>query len=225
MFFDHVGNLKPHKNMFRAYKDDAGSYPTTTTSSGGLYGSSTTNAGGTTYSPTSFEKGLVGSAQGGITSNYNNLMNGIYDSPDFNKYKSDLRQQQANAFENTVVNPLISRGLLGTTGAKNLASMYGNTMAQQDSALMDNYRNQLLQNLNTSAQMYSMPYDMMQGTSGLSQSLANNVSNYNLANAQMKAAQNAAMYQAIGSTIGGLGSMAGGFGGNAGTGAARSGGL
>lgn len=185
---------------------EAPSYPTTKATSDGLYGSSTTNESGVSYSPTEFEKSLVNASQGGITKNYNNLMNGIYDSHDFNKYKTDLRQRQANGFENTVVNPLVKRGLLGTSGATNLANQYGNTMAQQDSNLMDNFRSQLLSNLNTSAQMYAMPYDMMKGTTGLSNSLANSVATINARNYATDQATKAAMYQAIGSAVGGAGS-------------------
>lgn len=194
-------------------------YPSTKADSSGLYGSSTTNSGGTSYSPTDFEKGLVNSSQTGITNSYNNLMNGIYDSADFNKYKTNLRQLQSNGFENTVVNPLVKRGLLGTTGATNLANMYGNTMAQQDSDLMDKYRTQLLQNLNTSAQMYAMPYDMMKGTSGLSQNLANSVASYNAQNYAADQALKAAQYQALSQAM----QSAGGFGsGSSGAGTSQS---
>lgn len=158
---------------FRAYKDDAPSYPTTKVTSDGLYGSSTTNASGITYNPTDFEKSLVGTSQSGITNSLNQLTNPTYNSVDFNKYKSDLQGQQQKGFENNVVNPLLSRGLLGTSGVQNLSNMYGNTMNQQDSNLMDKFREQTLQNLNASARMYALPYDMMNKTSGLTTSLAN----------------------------------------------------
>lgn len=157
-----------------------------------LYGSSTTSAGGTKYNPTDFEKSLVNTSQGGITKSLNQLINPTYDSADFNKYKSNLRQQQANGFENTVVNPLVKRGLLGTTGANNLANQYGSTMAQQDSDLMDKYKNENSSILNQLLGVYSIPYDMMNKTGGMSQSLSNNVSNYNLANTQLKMQQQAA---------------------------------
>lgn len=193
--------------------DKTKEYPTTTASSGGLYGSSTTNAGGTTYNPTDFEKNLVGSAQNGINTNFNNLMTGSYSNPDFQKYKSDLQTQQQNGFENNVVNPLISRGLLGTNGVQNLSNMYANTMNQQDSDLLDKFRNQTLQNLNTAGSMYSLPYDMYKGTTGLSSGLANNVANYNLANSQMKNAQNNSMFGMLGNGIGTAGSLLGSLGG------------
>jgi len=91
---------------------------------------------------------------------------------------------------------------LGTSGARNLSNMYGNTMAQQDSNLMDNFRNQTLQNLNTSAQMYAMPYDMMRGTTGLSQSLANSVANYNMQSTDLANRVNAANWGALSGNIG-----------------------
>lgn len=194
-------------------KDGDTSYPTTKAESGGLYGSSTTNASGTSYAPTDFEKGLVESSQKGITNNYNNLSNGIYDSPDFNKYKTDLRRQQANGFEN-IISRMTKGGLLGTSGATNLANQYGNTMAQQDSDLMDKFRSQLLQNLNTSAQMYALPYDMMKGTTGISQSLANSVANFNTNQQQLKNEENARLWAALGGAMsGGMSGAAKGYGG------------
>ena len=179
-------------------------YPTTTSSSDDLYGTSTTSKSGTKYAPTDFQKNLVNTAQEGMLNNYGSLLSNDYSNDaNYNTYKNQLRQQQANAFENNVVNNLINRGLLGTSGANSLANMYGSTMAQQESDLMDKYRSNILQNLNTSAQMYSMPYDMMIGTTGLSSNLANSVSSYNAQNYAADQARKAAMYQAIGTAVGG----------------------
>jgi len=170
--------------------DGAGNYASTTVNPT-LYGSSTTNQGGTTYNPTDFEKSLVSSTQGGISKTLSELMNPTYDSTDFNQWKSDLQSQQQNGFENNVVNPMISRGLIGTSGAANIANQYGSTMNQQTSDLMDKYNTKNSNLLTQLMGVYATPYDMMKGTSGMSQSLSNNVSNYNLENTKLKMAQQA----------------------------------
>lgn len=191
-----------------AEKSGAPDYPTTKVDPT-LYGSSVTNAGGTTYNPTDFEKSLVSTSQGGITKTLNQLLNPTYDSADFNKYKSDLQTQQQNGFENNVLSPLVSRGLLGTSGAANLANQYGSTMNQQTSDLMDNYKNQNSNLLKQLMSVYAMPYDMMNGTSSLSQGLANSVGNYNLANTELNNKANAAMWSALSGNIGSYGGSGG----------------
>jgi len=204
-------------------KDDSNertTYPTTTASSGGLYGSSTTNASGTTYNPSDFEKSLVGTSQSGITNALSQLTNPTYDSADFNKYKSDLQGQQQNGFENNVVNPLISRGLLGTNGVQNLSNIYGNTMNQQTSDLMDKYKAQNSSVLQQLLSTYAMPYDMMKGTTGISNGLASNVANFNSQIYAADQARNAALYQALGTAVGGAASGAGSAFGGGGSSAA-----
>lgn len=186
---------------------DKTTYPTTTVNPT-LYGSSTTNAGGSTYNPTDFEKSLVSASQGGISKTLSQLINPTYDSPDFNQWKSDLQTQQQNGFENNVVSPLISRGLLGTSGVSNLANQYGSTMNQQTSDLMDKYNNKNTSLLQQLMSVYAMPYDMMKGTSGLSQGLSNSVANFN---SQIYAADQAlkgAMYNSLGNAVG---TAAGGY--------------
>lgn len=202
--------LDGKKIDFRAYKDDAPNYPTTKIDPT-LYGSSVTNASGTTYNPTDFEKSLVNTSEGGITKTLNNLINPTYDSPDFKQYQSDLQNQQKHDFENSVVNPLVSKGLLGTSAVNNLSNMFGNTVAQQESDLRDKYYNRNNSLLQTLMSTYAMPYDMYSGTSGLSTSLANSVANYNKDIYTADQATKAAMYKAVGDAVGGLGSAAGGY--------------
>lgn len=193
-----------------ADKGGAPDFPTTTVNPT-LYGSSTTSAGGTTYNPTDFEKSLVGTSQSGISKALGQLINPTYDSSDFNQWKKDLQTQQQNGFENNVVSPLISRGLLGTSGAANLSNLYGSTMNQQTSDLMDKYRAQNGSILQQLLSTYAIPYDMMSGTAGLSQGLANSVGNYNKDIYSADQALKAAQWQAVGNAVSGVGGAAGGY--------------
>lgn len=200
---------KNHRLDFRAYKDDGKKTFPTTTADTGLYGTSTTGPGGTSYRPTDFQKSLVGTSQEGIIKNLNDLINPTYDSADFNQYKNDLQTQQQHGFENNVVNPLISRGLLGTSGVENLSNMYGNTINQQTSDLMDKYKGEKSSLLSQLLSTYAMPYDMMQGATNLSSNNANSVADFNSKMYAADQATKAAMYGALGTAIGGLGAGTG----------------
>lgn len=181
-------------------------YPTTTTNTG-LYGSSTTNKSGTTFNPTEFQKQLVGSVESYIPQTLNYMMNPTTDNAYYQAQKAVRQQAQNDAFENQVINALGSRNLSRGSAGQALINSYADSVARQESQALADAQSQASSLLSQLLSVYSLPYDMMTGTSQLSQSGTNSVANYNIAKyqaeQQAKANQNA-LYGNIGSTIGSL---------------------
>lgn len=173
-------------------------YPTTKVSSDGLYGSSTTNANGTTYSPTDFEKQFATAGQTGALNALNGYLNPTASSDLVDSYNNQYTQD----YNNNYLNPALSKGLLRGSTAADVMRGAETDYKNNRSSLIDAERNRQLGNLQTSLLAYTTPYDMMKGTSGLSQSLANSVGNYNAQTYAADQATKAAMYSALGNAVG-----------------------
>lgn len=177
---------------------DTQKYPETKVSSSGLYGTSTTNSGGTSFAPTDFEKGLVGTAQTGITNALNGYLNPTASSDLVDSYNNKYTTE----FNDNYLNPALSKGLLRGSTASDIMRGAEADYKNNRVSLIDAERARQLGSLQTALLAYSTPYDMMKGTSGLSQSLANSVANYNMNKYTSDQSLQAAQLQALAAAMG-----------------------
>lgn len=196
--------------MGKGSKPSAPAYPTTTTNTG-LWGSSTTGPSGTTFSPTQFQKQLIGSVESYIPQTLDYMMNPTTDNAYYQAQKNVRQQAQNDAFENQVVNALASRNLSRGSAGQGLINSYADSVARQEDQALADAQGQASALLAQLMGLHAAPYEMMRGTSQLSQAGTNALADYNMkkyqAELQAQANKNA-MLGSIGSTIGQLGGAA-----------------
>lgn len=176
-----------------------------TTTDTGLFGQATTSRKGATFSPTDFQKKIVGVTESNAVNALRNYLNPNYESEDFLREEDYYNKQLNNQLQNNYLNPALSRNLLRGSTASDIVRGFGQDLADTLTERQNNYRNQQLQNYQAAMLPYTTIYDMMQGTQGLSNNLSNAVSSYNLAQYQANKANSG-----LGSLLGGLGGLAGG---------------
>lgn len=189
-------------------KSSAPAYPTTTTNTG-LWGSSTTGPSGTTYSPTEFQKQLIGSVESYIPQTLDYMMNPTTDNAYYQAQKNARQQAQNDAFENQVVNALASRNLSRGSAGQGLINSYADSVARQEAQALADAQGQASALLSQLMGLYAAPYEMMQGTSQLSQAGTNALADYNMQKYQADVANKNALLSGLGSMIGTIGSAAG----------------
>lgn len=155
-------------------------YPTTTVDSA-LFGSSTTNGRGSTFTPTSFQKQLIGVTENNATSALNNYLNPNYNSADYKRGDEYYTNKMQGILQNDYLNPALKNNLLRGSTAQDIYRGFANDLATSEYERQNDYRDQQLQNYMAAMLPYTTVYDMSKGTQGLSQSLANSIANYNLA--------------------------------------------
>ena len=197
--------------MGKGSSSSAPAYPISNVSTGGLYGSSTTTPFGTTYTPTQFQKQLVGQVQGYVPSLIDYMVNPTTDNAYYQAQKNVRQQAQNDALENQVINPLASRNLTRGSAGQSLINSYADSVARQEAQALADSQGQTSALLSQLMGIYEVPYNMMTGVSQLSQNGANSVANYNME--KYKAEQQAqankyAMLGSIGPAIGQLGGAA-----------------
>lgn len=188
-------------------KKKAPGYATTTTDTG-LFGTATTGKSGSTFSPTDFQKNLVGVTEQYAIPSLQEYLNPNYDSEGFHQSDSYYTNKMNNLLQNSYLNPALSRNLLRGSTASDIMRGFGSDLANTEYQRQQDYKNQQLQNYQAAMLPYATIYDMSKGTQGLSNSLSNAVSQYNLAQFQA----NQAGGSGLGSALGGLGSLANGVG-------------
>ena len=184
----------------------APSYATTTTDTG-LFGKATTSGSGSTFTPTEFQKQLVGVTEANAVNALNNYLNPDYESEDYKRGDAYYTNKLNNTLQNSYLNPALSRNLLRGSTASDIMRGFGQDLANTEYERQNDYRNQQLQNYQAAMLPYATIYDMSKGTQGLSNQLSQNVSNYNLAQYQANKANSG-----LGAALGGLGSLASGVG-------------
>lgn len=194
--------------MGKGSKSSAPAYPTTTTNTG-LWGSSTTGPSGTTFSPTQFQKQLIGSVESYIPQTLDYMMNPTTDNAYYQAQKNVRQQAQNDAFENQVVNALASRNLSRGSAGQGLINSYADSVARQEAQALSDAQGQASAMLAQLMGLYAAPYEMMQGTSQLSQAGTNALANYNMQKYQADIANKNALLSGLGSMIGTIGSAAG----------------
>ena len=181
------------------------SYPTTTVSTGGLFGSSKTNESGTNFTPTAFQKSMVGITESNAGNALNNYLNPDYESEDYKRGDDYYTGKMNSMLQNNYVMPALQRNLLRGSTASDLMRGFANDMAASEYERQNDYRDQQLQNYMAAMLPYTTIYDMSKGTQGLSQSLANSIAQYNVN-------KNKNSGSGLGQILGGIGSMGAGIG-------------
>lgn len=194
--------------MGKGSKPSAPAYPTTTTNTG-LWGSSTTGPSGTTYSPTEFQKQLIGSVESYIPQTLDYMMNPTTDNAYYQAQKNVRQQAQNDAFENQVVNALASRNLSRGSAGQGLINSYADSIARQEAQALADAQGQASALLAQLMGLYAAPYEMMQGTSQLSQAGTNALANYNMEKYKADLANQNAKYQLWGNLANSLGQAGG----------------
>lgn len=179
-------------------------YPTTTVNTG-LFGSSTTNKSGSTFKPTEFQKNLVGVTEANAVNALSNYLNPDYESEDYKRGDEYYTNKMNTQLQNNYLNPALNRNLLRGSTASDIMRGFANDLATNEYARQNDYRDQQLQNYMAAMMPYTTIYDMSKGTTGLSNSLANNIANYNLSKYQLDNQSSSNLGAALGAigTIGG----------------------
>lgn len=187
-------------------KSKAPEYPTTVTKTG-LFGKTITNSGGSSFKPTAFQKRLVGVTTNNAVNALNNYLNPDYESEDYKRGDEYYTNKMNTQLQNNYLAPMLSKNLLRGSTAGDIMRGFATDLANTEYERQNDYRNQQLQNYMAAMMPYTTIYDMMKGTTGLSNALTNSVADYNLQKTQLEN-QNSG----LGSLLGGAGSLMGGIG-------------
>ena len=190
-------------------KSKAPDYATTTTDTG-LFGTATTSKSGSTFSPTDFQKQLVGVTEANAVNALSNYLNPDYESEDYKRGDEYYTNKMNSVLQNNYLNPALSKNLLRGSTASDVMRGFANDLANTEYERQNDYRSQQLQNYMAAMMPYTTIYDMSQGTQGLSNQLSNNVSSYNLA--QYNANKGGSGLGSILGGLGAIGNLAGGTG-------------
>lgn len=178
------------------------SYPTTTVDTG-LFGSSTTSGTGSTFTPTDFQKNLIGVTESNAVNSLSNYLNPDYESEDYKRGDEYYTNKMYGQLQDNYLNPALSKNLLRGSTASDIMRGFANDLASTEYERQNEYRDQQLQNYMAAMLPYTTVYDMSKGTQGLSQSLANSIASYQAANSGGSG---------LGSLLGGFGNLMGGIG-------------
>ena len=179
----------------------APSYPTTTTNTG-LFGTTITSEDGSTFKPTKLQKQLVGITKANAVNALNSYLNPDYESEDYKRGDAYYTNKMNTQLQNNYLNPALSRNLLRGSTASDIMRGFASDLANTEYERQNDWQNQQLQKYMASMLPYTTVYDMMKGTTGLSNALANSVGQYNLSKAQIDN-QNSG----LGTILGALGSV------------------
>lgn len=186
-------------------------YATTTTDTG-LFGKATTSGSGSTFTPTDFQKNLIGVTEQYAIPSLQQAINPDYESEDYKRGDEYYTNKMQNLLQTQYLNPALSRNLLRGSTASDVMRGFAGDLAKTEYERQQDYRSQQLQNYMSAMLPYATIYDISKGTTGLSNQLSQNVSNYNMAKYQADKQADAGMYNAIGS---GLGNAVGSIGSTA----------
>lgn len=191
-------------------------YPTVKTNTG-LFGTTITKGSGSTFKPTDFQKNLVGVTENNAIGALDRYLNpitsdrNIYEDEDFLRGDEYFNNQLNKQLQNNYLAPALSNNLLRGSTASDIMRGFGQDVYDRLYERQEDYRNQQLQNYMAAMLPYTTVYDMMKGTTGLSNALADSVGNYNLRKAQIDNQSSG-----LGAALGALGSIGGAALGNGG---------
>lgn len=189
-------------------KKKAPSYAETTYNTGNLFGSSTSNKEGITYKPTNWMTSTMGTVGNNLNSTLSNMLSGDFSNDaNYQAYQNNLNRQMAQAYDASVLSQLANRGLMRTSGLQAATNAFADTLADKQMNLYDNYYNRQAQNLSNLLNTSNTLYNYLTGINTGSQTLSNNVSNYNLAKwqAEQAANNNSGLWGSIAQAAGTLG--------------------
>lgn len=177
-------------------------YATTTAGTGGLFGSSVTSKSGTDFTPTDFQRNFVNTAQTGMQNALSEYLNPNYNTDAFKQSDSYYKNKMYNTLQNDCLNTALSNNLMRGSTATDTMRGFAKDLANTEYERQQDYKNQQLQKLQAALLGYNTIYDMSKGVTGLSNALAQSVSNYNLNKYQQERNSNSSLYNTIGQTIG-----------------------
>ena len=178
----------------------------------GLFGKTVTSGSGSKFKPTTFQKEMVGLTENNAVNALNNYLNPDYESEDYKRGDEYYTNKLNTQLQNNYLAPMLSKNLLRGSTSSDILRGFAQDLANTEYERQNDYKNQQLQNYMASMLPYTTMYDMMKGTTGLSQSLSNSIANYQLANNKNNSGLGALLGGA-GSLLGGVGTLAGGLAG------------
>lgn len=183
-------------------------YATASYDTGGLFGSSTTNKKSTTYNAPDWMTNTMGTVGNNVNNTLQNMLSGDFSNDaNYQAYQNNLNRQMSQAYDANVLGQLANRGLMRSSGLQSATNAFADTLANNQMNLYDNYYNRQAQNLANLLNTSNTLYNYITGVNTGSQNLANNVSNYNLAQAQ--ANNNNALWGSLANTAGNMAGLAG----------------
>ena len=187
-------------------------YATASYDTDGLFGSSTASKKGVDFTANAPMTQAANTAWGGFNNSLSNINSNDYlNDPNFQVYQDNFNRQMQQAYDTNVLANLNDRGLMRSSGLQSATNSFNNTMNQGLASLMDSYYNRQQNNLTSNQNALSQLYNYITGINTGAQNQANNVSNYNLSNAQLQAQQQIAnnqMYGQLAQAGAGLAAMA-----------------
>lgn len=190
-------------------KNKAPEYATTTYNTGDLFGSSTTNKKGTTYDAADWMTNLNNTTTSGLNTTLNNMLSNDYaNDANFQVYQNQLNKTAAQNYDTIVLSNLANRGLMKSSGLQAATNSFADTLADQTAELYDSYYNRQANNLSNLLNTQNALYQYLTGVNQGSQTNSQNVSDYNMEAYKADQALKGAMWQALGSAVGGLAGVA-----------------
>lgn len=166
-------------------KKKAPNYATATYGTGGLFGDSTASKSGVSYNAPSWISNTMGTVGGNVNSTLNNMLSNDYaNDPNFQAYQNQLNKTMSQNYDTSVLSQLANRGLMRSSGLQAATNNFADTLANNTMNLYDNYYNRQANNLSNLLNTSNTLYNYITGVNTGAQNQANNVSNYNLQQAQ-----------------------------------------
>ena len=190
-------------------KNKAPEYAKTTYDTGDLFGSSTTSKKGTTYDPANWMTNLSGTATSGLSTSLNNMLSNDYSNDaNFQAYQDQLNKTAAQNYDASVLSPLANKGLMRSSGLQAATNSFNDSLIDNTMDLYNDYYNRQANNLSNALNVQNALYGYLTGVNTGSQTNSQNVSNYNMEAYKADQALKGAMWQALGSAVGGLAGVA-----------------
>lgn len=161
-----------------------------------------TSKSGTDFTPTDFQRNFVNTAQTGMQNALSEYLNPNYNTDAFKQSDSYYKNKMYNTLQNDYLNTALSNNLMRGSTATDTMRGFAKDLANTEYERQQDYKNQQLQKLQAALLGYNTIYDMSKGVTGLSNALAQSVSNYNLNKYQQERNSNSSLYNTIGQTIG-----------------------
>ena len=186
-------------------KSKAPEYATTKYDTGDLFGSSTTSKKGTTYDPASWMTDLSGTATSGLSTSLNNMLSNDYSNDaNFQAYQDQLNKTALQNYDASVLSPLANKGLMRSSALQAATNSFNDSLIDNTMDLYNDYYNRQANNLSNSLNSLNALYQYLTGVNTGSQTNSQNVSNHNMEAYKADQQVKAAMWQALGSAVGGI---------------------
>lgn len=167
-------------------KSKAPKYATTTYDTGGLFGKSTNDASGTKFTPTGWETKTMQTIGSAVPSTLNSMVNNDFmNDANFLRYQDQFNRNMSQAYDTSVLSALANRGLMRSSGLQAATNAFGDTLANNQLNLYDNYYNRLNNNLSALMNTSNNLYNYITGINQGALSNSNAVNQHNMQAAQM----------------------------------------